>query len=97
VPNLLSLALLLLFTSGCRITTWKEVQLPTEGPTFRVECRYEFNNCAREAARRCPRGRYEQLTRKNCPRCGRLVPLNPQANAPIQMSSYYGTLYYRCM
>jgi hypothetical protein len=82
--------------SGCRVVSFAKVVLPTEGPTYLVECNYEFANCAKRATKQCEGG-FEQLTRKNCPRCGTLVPPNPQKNASVQMPGYRGQLYFRCM
>jgi hypothetical protein len=86
---------LALFAGGCRIISFTEVRLPTEGPTFVVQCNYELANCLERAAQQCD-GDFEQITRKNCPRCGDLVPINPQRPLPYQLTSYRGTLYFRC-
>ncbi len=88
---------ILLGASGCRVASPRALRLPTEGPTFVVECNYEFANCRRYAEEHCPGRRMEEITRKNCPRCGKVVPANPQSNARIQSPGYHGTLYYRCM
>jgi hypothetical protein len=66
-----------------------------DGPTFRVQCHYEFANCQRQAEATC-HGRYLPITRQNCPRCGKLVPARPEKNAPLLRPGYRGTLYYRC-
>lgn len=94
---LLSLALLALGIAGCRIVASSEVQLPSDGPTYLVKCNYEFRNCKREAERQC-KGRFEQLTRKNCPRCDKKLqlPATPEKDVPQLRPGYRGTLYYRC-
>ena len=91
----LALVLLTLF-SGCRISAFREVRLPTEGPTFFVACNYELANCLRRAEEACG-GNYEQVTRKNCPRCKKPVPLNVQTAPFVTPPNYRGTLYFRCM
>jgi hypothetical protein len=78
------------------INSFSEVTLPVPGPTFLVECNYEFANCSRKAQETCPRGRFEQITRKSCPACSKDVPLYPQTNAVIQQPGYRGKLYFRC-
>ena len=95
MPRPLLLIFLLAATSGCRFGAAQEARLPLDGPTFRVQCNYEFANCQRAAEANC-RGPYEPITRQNCPRCGKLVPSRPEKNAPVQQPSYRGTLYYRC-
>ena len=87
--------MLIAATSGCRFTAVAEVRLPLQGPNFRVECNYAFANCQHAAAAHCHK-RYEPITRKNCPGCGKLVPPTPERNAPVQMPGYHGTFYFRC-
>lgn len=87
--------ILLASAAACRVTAAQEVRLPMDGPTFRVQCHYEFANCQRQAEAAC-HGRYEAITRKNCPRCGKSVPATPEKNAPVLRPGYRGTLYYRC-
>lgn len=89
--------LLLLGLGACRIISHGEVQLPYPGPTFRVDCHYEFDNCRHFAEKACPEGHFEEITRGNCPKCSLAVPRYPQKNAVIQQPSYRGTLFYRCM
>lgn len=88
---------LIVATAGCRIVASNEVKLPIDGPTYLVRCRYEFRNCEREAEHQCS-GRFEQLTRKNCPRCDRKLglPPSPEKNAVVQQPGYGGAMYYRC-
>jgi hypothetical protein len=94
----LLLAVLALGTSGCRIVTSTEVKLPSDGPTYLVKCHYEFRNCQSEAERQC-KGHFEQLTRKNCPRCDKKLqlPPTPEKNATQLRPGYRGTMYYRCL
>jgi hypothetical protein len=91
------LALLALAACACRIISSTEVKLPIDGPTYLVKCHYEFGNCRREAERVC-HGRFEQLTRKNCPRCDKKLqlPPSPEKDVPQLRPGYRGTLFYRC-
>jgi hypothetical protein len=88
--------MLALSASGCRIISFEEVRLPTEGPIFVVECNYELANCLARAAKQCDDD-FEEITSKNCPRCGKVVPINPQQNLPYQLTTYRGKYYFRCL
>jgi hypothetical protein len=89
-----------LLLAACRITNFAEVALPVEGAAkgsmFVVECNYELENCLERAARTCD-GDFEQITRKNCPRCGELVPSHVQKPVYYPLPAYHGVLYFRCM
>jgi hypothetical protein len=100
-----------LAASGCRITGASPVSLPVEassspleqnaggqnGATFVVTCHYELANCRGYAEAHCPQHRMEEITRKNCPRCGGIVPAHPQSDSRVQQPGYRATFYYRCL
>ena len=56
-----------------------------------------LGNVRKYAEAHCPEARFEEITRKNCPACGKQVSAYPQKNAPFLLYAYHGTLYYRCL